>query len=167
MIHLSEVGINSKAPYQVKVIGKSRAVFTTDYGVLYIICFDEDDTSMSRTTYQFVILNANNKQSPRDSKLRDTIIAIVEDFFNSNNEVMLYICETGDGKQAMRSRLFNYWFSAFINRGKYTMLQSSVKDEEGIDNFFAIICRNDYPEAKQVVSEFYDTVFLFNNKPKE
>lgn len=167
MIQLSEKGINRTSPYKVKVVENSRAVFTTDYGVLYIISFDEDDTSMSRTTYQFVILNANNKQSPRDKKLRDTIIAIVEDFFESNNEVMLYICETGDGKQAMRNRLFNYWFSSFINKGQYTLLQSSVKDDEGIENFFAVICRNDYPEAKQVVSEFYDTVILFNNKPKD
>lgn len=166
MIHLSEGDINRTSPYTVRVVEGSRAVFTTDYGVLYIISFDKDDTSMSRTTYQFVILNANNRQSPRDKKLRDTIISIVEDFFNCNNEVMLYICETGDGKQAMRNRLFNYWFSSFINKGQYTLLQSSVKDEDGTDNFFAVICRNDYPEAKKVVSEFFDIVILFNNKPK-
>lgn len=166
MIHLSEKAINHVAPYQVNVIEKSRVVFRTDYDVLYIISFDKDDTSMSRTTYQFVILNANNKHSPRDKKLRDTIIAIVSEFFNSNNEVVLYICDTGDGKQAMRSRLFSYWFSTFINKGEYTMLQSSVKDDNGIDNYFAVICRNDYPEASEVVTEFYNTVILFRQNAK-
>ena len=32
-------------------------------------------TSLSHITYQFVITNANNKRSPRDKNLRDTIIA--------------------------------------------------------------------------------------------
>lgn len=167
MILLSENDINSTAPYKVSVIEKCRAFFTTDFGVLYIVSFDRDDNAMNRTVYQFIILNANNKPSPRDKKLRDTIVSIVWNFFKCNNEVILYLCETGDGRQSMRSRLFSYWFSNFVNKGQFTMLQSSVKDEDGIDNYFAIICRNDYPEAKQVVAEFYENVLLFNQKPKQ
>ena len=64
-------------------------------------------------TYQFSIINFNNKKSPRDPKVRETIIAIIENFFMESQEVMLYICETGDGKQSMRSRLFEYWFNHY------------------------------------------------------
>ena len=166
MINLTEDNINALSPYQVSVVGGNKVVFVTDFGVRYVIVFDMDDTSLSQITYQFVITNANNKRSPRDKKLRDTIIAIVEDFFAENNEVLLYICETGDGKQAMRSRLFNYWFSSFAERGKYTMLQSSIKDDEGVENFFAIISRNDNPALKDLIIEFGETISLLTQKPE-
>ena len=113
-----------------------------------------------------IIVNANHKASPRDKYVRDTIFAIVSEFFRLNNVTMLYICESGDGKQAMRSRLFTYWFSEFIDKGKYTLLQSSIVDDEGIDNFFAIISRNDNPNLKNVISEFYDNVMFFSQKPE-
>jgi len=54
----------------------------------------------------------------------------------------------------------------FIDRGKFVMLQSSIIDREGVDNFFAIITRNDNPQAKQAISEFYDNVYFFNHKPE-
>lgn len=148
-------------------MGENKAIFTTDFGIRYVIVFDLDDTSLSHITYQFVITNANNKRSPRDKKLRDTIIAIVEDFFAENDEVLLYICDTGDGKQAMRSRLFNYWFSSFAEKGRYTMLQSSIKDEEGVENFFAIISRNDNPVLKDVVMEFSEAITILTQKPEK
>ena len=54
-----------------------------------------------------------------------------------------------------------------LKLNKYTLLQSSiVGDDEGIDNFFAIISRNDNPNLKNVISEFYDNVMFFSLKPE-
>ena len=83
-------------------------------------------------TYQFSIINGNNKKSPRDPKVRETIIAIVENFFMENQEVMLYICETGDGKQSMRNRLFEYW----IKPKTYLSLDSNNRQSSGIIHTF-------------------------------
>lgn len=82
--------INAKAPYKVTPIpGSDFVSFLTDYGVQYAVGFDKDDTTMPFTeTYQFSIINGNNKKSPRDPKVRETIIAIVENFFMENQEVM-------------------------------------------------------------------------------
>jgi len=53
-------------------------------------------------------------------KLRQTIIAIIEEFFEANgNEAMLYITETGDGKQMFRNRLFIRWFNLYSHHDKY------------------------------------------------
>ncbi len=91
--------INKRAPYHVNATDANNNIdFVTDYGVQYIVGFDKDDTSLSFVTYQFFITNANNIKSPRDPKLRKTITAILEVFFQQNNEALLYICETGDGK---------------------------------------------------------------------
>lgn len=80
---------------------------------------------------------------PSDVKVRDTIIAIIDEFFVENNTPLLYICETGDKKQALRNRLFECWFSMYERKAQYTFVASSLKDEEGIENYTAIIVRND------------------------
>ena len=53
-----------------------------------------------------------------------------------------------------------------LKLNKYTLLQSSIVDDEGIDNFFAIISRNDNPNLKNVISDFYDNVMFFSQKPE-
>lgn len=161
--------INAKAPYKVTPIpGSDFVSFLTDYGVQYAAGFDKDDTTMPLTeTYQFSIINGNNKKSPRDPKVRETIIAIVENFFMENQEVMLYICETGDGKQSMRNRLFEYWINNYKKKWKIMFLTASIPDENGILNYASIIIRQDHPRLKEVIREFTDTVTLLNDKPQQ
>lgn len=160
--------INQNATYKVSEL-KSRQnyfSFTSKADVKFAVGFDEDNF-ISHESYQLIIANINQKPSPRDSGVRDTIFAIIQEFFRINNVTMLYICDTGDGKQAMRSRLFSYWFSTFAENGLYTILQSSITDEEGIDNYFAIISRKDNPFSAQVMKEFYENTYFFSHKPKE
>lgn len=134
----------------------------------YAVGFDKDDITMPFTkTYQFFIINGNNKKSPRDIKVRKTIIAIIEDFFIENQEVMLYVCETGDGKQSMRSRLFEYWFNHYKKDWNIMLFSATIPDENGILNYAAIILRNDHPRLKEIVNEFSNAVTLFNEKPKD
>lgn len=158
--------INRYAPYHVNVTGAHHYLdFVTDYGVQYIVGFDKDDTSLPFVTYQFFITNANNVKSPGDAKLRKTITAILEVFFKQNNEALLYICETGDGKQSMRSRLFEHWFNHYEGRQMLMFLQASVVDAEGIVNYTALIIRKDHPRLTEVVTEYANAVKLLNDKP--
>ncbi len=159
--------INRAAPYKIKGLQDGSVFFTTDNSLHYIVSFDPDDVSLSHICYQLVIVNVDNLPSPRDIKLRDTIIAIVEGFFASNNEVMLYICETGDGKQAMRNRLFQYWYSRYERKQNFTFLSASIKDEEGVINYATLIIRNDNPDYTDVVNEFALSIKVLNDKPKE
>lgn len=49
----------------------------------------------------------------------------------------------------------------------FTMLTSSIVDEEGIVNFATLILRNDNPLLAEVVAEFSESVQLLNQKPEE
>ena len=100
-----------------------------------------------------------------DVKVRDTIIAIIDEFFDKNNTTLLYICETGDRKQALRNRLFERWFSTYERKTQYTFVASSLMDDEGVENYAAIIVRNDNPELSAIVSEFTSTIALLSTKP--
>lgn len=104
--------INASAPYEVYWHEKSRTYrFKSDFGVLLAIGFDDDDIIENAESYVFSIINVNKIPSPRDLKMRDTVMLIIKNFFNMNEAVLLYICESGDGKQYMRSRLFEYWLN--------------------------------------------------------
>ena len=90
--------------------------------------------------------------------MRDTVMLIIKNFFNMNEAALLYICESGDGKQYMRSRLFEYWFSSYQMKDKFILMPVSIEDMEGI-------IRKDNPNIIDIVAEFSNTVAMFRVKP--
>lgn len=164
---LSLKRINENSSYPVETTGEDGFYqFFTDGGVHYSVGFMEDDILLSQNSYQLIIANINNHKSPRDHKVRDTIIAIVDEFSRNNNSTLLYICETGDSKQSMRSRLFEYWFSIYNRKALFTMISSSIVDEEGVVNFATIILRNDNPNLSEIIAEFTESIQLLSQKPE-
>lgn len=101
----------------------------------------------------------------RDRKVRDTIVAVIDEFFNCNNATLLYICETSDNKQSMRSRLFEYWFSTYNRKSQFT-LSSSIADREGVINYATIILRNDNPDLSEIITEFSESIQALSQKPE-
>lgn len=158
---------HENSSYPVETTGEDGFYqFFTDGGVHYSVGFMEDDILLSQNSYQLIIANINNHKSPRDHKVRDTIIAIVDEFFRNNNSTLLYICETGDSKQSMRSRLFEYWFSTYNRKALFTMISSSIVDEESVVNFATIILRNDNPNLSEIIAEFTESIQLLSQKPE-
>lgn len=163
---LSIEEINRLAPYKVtRAKSPNTYRFMTDFDVDIAISFDVDEMLVSCESYQFNISNVNKKMSPRDSKIRDTVIAIIENFFERNQVALLYICETGDKKQAMRNRLFESWFVYANAQEKYTIMVANIEDEEGIENYAAVILRKDNPQFVEIVAEFTNTINMFRIKP--
>ena len=164
---LSLKHINDIAPYEVREsTTEGFFEFFTLHDVHYSVGFMDDDLLMEEDAYQLIIANVNHRASPRDAKVRDTIISIVDEFFNSNNTTLLYICETGDGKQSMRSRLFQYWFASYQRKALFTMLSSSIVDADGVINYATLILRNDNPRFTQVVEEYTKSIQLLSQKPE-
>ena len=97
------------------------------------------------------------------SKLQQTVVAIVEEFFEANGEnVMLYLCETGDGKQKFRNRLFLGWFNTYAHRAQYEVRTAEGK-MDGIDNFAALFIKISNPRYRDVIDEFEEiTSILFD-----
>ena len=165
MNNLSLHAVNASSSYEVSAVNDGCYQFFTDYGVHCTVEFVLDDSLLSHETYHLIIVNVNHQKSPSDVKVRDTIIAIIDEFFVENNTTLLYICETGDKKQALRNRLFERWFSTYERKAQYTFVASSLKDEEGIENYTAIIVRNDNPELSAIIAEFTETISLLSSKP--
>ena len=116
--------------------------------------------------YEFAISNTNNRKSPRDYKLRQTILSLIYEFFRQRNAVMLYLCETGDNRQKYQSRLFESWFRSSGYQKTFVLMTAELPDEYGIWNYVALILRPDHPQFVSIAQQFSDTIALFRDKPE-
>ena len=130
-----------------------------------MIGFMDDYSIWPNGAYQFTINNQSHKPSPLDQKLRETIFLLIEAFFAANPDILLYICETGDGRQAFRSRLFVRWFNVYSGRDAYVMQTAEVQDEK-TKNFAALIVQKSNPRLEEILEEFNETINILTNKPE-
>ena len=164
MNNLNLENINRLSPYNVTQRVDTPCVlsFYTDYGVEYEIVIKSNDVFIPSGAYALDIINVWHQPSPGDPKFRQTLMAIVEEFFRQNNDVMLYVTETNDKKQASRNRLFVRWFNSYEHRELYVIKTAEGK-MNGQMNFMAIILRKDNPRLQQAFKEFDETIaFLFD-----
>ena len=157
--------INTAAPYQVVLIEDASSnifYFSTEFGVEYEIIIKSNNLFVPSGAYVLDIINVWHKTSPGDAKFKQTLLSIVEEFFRCHNDVLLYVTETKDSKQAFRNRLFVRWFNTYEMRSLY-FIQTAEGKMDGQDNFMAIISRRDNPNLLRAIKEFENTIsFLFD-----
>ena len=157
MIYISAENINLRAPYCVKQVDDSVFVFVTKHGISYTVGFVPDTSFMEEGVYQFFLTKTSSKKGRKDDDISKTVKVIIEEFFAQEESVMLYICDTTDGRQASRDRLFRAWFYSYIESTSYTMCTDTMI----IDNvryFSSIILRADHPLHNQVLNKFHDFI---------
>lgn len=146
MIRLALEEINIHAPYEV-VPTDDGLDFHTDFGVHYRISFTEEAPIGNCDTYQFMLRKVQNVHSKHDPKVEQTVLAIIDEFFRSNLNVLMYICDTSDGREAKRSRLFLMWFKKYAgDRFVIHSAQAQIEDEILFISFI-IEQRNPYMAA--------------------
>lgn len=91
MKQLSLKTINASSPYDVMMVNPNTYRFVTDHSVEIAISFDLDDLLEHGEAYMFNITNVNKQRSPRDMKVRDTVIAIIDIFFLRQTSLLSFI----------------------------------------------------------------------------
>ncbi len=158
--------INRLAPYKVWTENGRDYLIETSYDLLFRIGFLDDFSIWQSGAYQFYINNESHRPSPNDEKLKATIFRIIEAFFSANPDILLYICETGDERQAFRSRLFIRWFNNYAGRDAYVMQTAEVKEGK-TKNFAALIVQKSNPRLEEILAEFNATISILTNKPND
>ena len=157
--------INRLAPYKVWTENGRDYLVETNYDLLFKIGFMDDYSIWQSGAYQFYINNESHRPSPNDEKLKATVFRIIEAFFAANPDILLYICETGDGRQAFRSRLFIRWFNNYAGRDAY-VIQTAEVQEGKTKNFAALIVQKSNPRLNEILAEFDETISILTNKPQ-
>ena len=156
--------VNSHAEYPVFLSQTGKYVFKTDNDILYAVDF-ELDSNPYYTAYWFNLTNPEHAKSPGDVKIAQTVVCIIEEFFRLNPEVLLYMCSTDKGQQAMRNRLFLRWFTG-AEQSKQFFFKSEMVVDEGMENFIAIIVPRSHPYRGDIIERFDSEINMFRaNKP--
>jgi hypothetical protein len=79
---------------------------------------------------------------------------------------MLYITETGDGKQMFRNRLFVIWFYTYVFHDKY-IIRTAEGKMDGQDNFMAVFVRKANPNSQYVIEVFELITSMLFDKPDQ
>lgn len=146
--------INRISPYKVEIASDGNSlIFHTRYGLTYEAGFVEDYTFFDENTYQFFIVEKNGNHVLKDSLVRKTVWAIVEVFFQENSNVLLYVCDTSDGRQATRDRLFDIWFHEYEKRGEYMHFTAKV-ESDSIYYFASVILKITHPQVDEIREAF-------------
>lgn len=165
MKQLDLTRINRLAPYKVWTENGCDYLIETGRGQIFVIGFMDDYSIWPTGAYQFTITNQSHQPSPLDQKLRETILLLIEAFFAANPDILLYICETGDGRQAFRSRLFIRWFNNYAGRNAYVMQTAEVQEGK-TKNFAALIVQKSNPRLAEILADFAETISILTNKPQ-
>ena len=152
--------INVNSPYKVWTDGEVVR-FDTDNDIRYAVDFDYDSNSYF-TAYWLNLTNESGKPSPGDAKIPRTIICIIEEFFNKNPEIMLYMCSTDNGQQAQRARLFLRWFNGYEQRQRYYIKAVEVKGDENRKEYIALIMQRSNPQLDEIIARFDAEIAMFN-----
>lgn len=152
-------------PYPVKQDG-DEYTFKTDYDIVYSVDFKEEFAFSPIPAYWFDLTNLSHKASPNDPKVRETVIRIIVEFFRSNPDIMLYMCDNANDQQAQRNRLFLRWFSG-AEQSKMFFIKTAVVIDEEMENFIAIIVPRQHPYLDDIITRFDAEINMFKtNKPQ-
>ncbi len=148
--------INAHSPYLVEK-GENYSFFIrTKNDVLIRIGFSKDESIWSDGAYEMYLLNLNGKPSPRDLKLRDTVLCIVEEFFISNASILIYSFETRDNRQSLRNKLFFSWFFKNDYIKCNCIIKTSIIE--------TIVVQKSNPQYESIINDFDRYLSYFGQK---
>lgn len=142
---------HSQLPYKYEIKENSYH-FITISGVEYIAYFVEIKMFKACNVYSFSFDKYKQNNSAYDVRIGITILKIIADFFEKNENTLLFTCDDSDGKQTYRNRLFNNWHL------KYGINEFDKYDKNINDTFASIIIRKDNPFYEETINEFEEFI---------
>lgn len=157
-----------KAPevsYEFKFAGgeQNLYLFTTGQEIVYEIKFVPSSylfvgyVEEPVSAFEMVITVADNpsgKRLPADKRTEPTIRDIFYDFFRAKEHVIIYICDSSDGRQEARMRKFTNWYYKNIAVDLFKM-DARLPDGERFTLLSGILSKRN-PHFSQFVELFKD-----------
>ncbi len=136
--------------------------FTTDAGEQYVVYFSEASAyfpGFAAAPHAFMLgftrrgpASQRAEAPAHDGRIRETILYIVEQFFEDERRVLAYVCQQGSQERA-RQRLFAAWFQQY-NHGRF--IRQVVGEEQGLSAAFLYSIANPYAQELQQLPNMED-----------
>jgi len=147
--------------------------FETNSGIVYQIkfkptpyLFGNDCKEISEYIYEFAILveyNVTQKLPSNDKKIGATVVAVFIDFYlRIGKAISVYICDSSDGKEFIRKRKFDQWFTEF-NDDTFVKIDEMITDKNKNKFPISLIISKSNPYRSQIFEAFIE-ISLKNSK---
>lgn len=106
---------DSLNPYEIDEEESLDYTFITKDGIKYHASFYSVEPLYPEfvDTYSFSIEPEDKRSHPMDRRIAITIAEILKRFFAVNTNAMIMVCDSTDGKEFKRRKLFDRWFEHF------------------------------------------------------
>jgi hypothetical protein len=148
-------------------------LFRTSLKLAYEIRFKhtpylfENAPEFADDVYELSIILAEGPtdKTPTDPAIAKTVFAIGQAFIEQvGHPIFLFICDTRDGRQAVRARTFSRWF-ADLNNPHLFKLDGTFPDEQAGLNYITLIIQLEHPYYYEATAAFADLMAAYN-RPK-
>jgi hypothetical protein len=102
-----------------------------------------------------------DKKEPLDFRVRNTILVIINEFFNEKgpDKVLIFYCDDEDGKKSKRSICFDLWFKMSENKACFEKYDEEIiiADENGVKidtDYMSLIIECENPNTGILLHEF-------------
>jgi len=140
--------------------------FETNIGIIYEVkfkgtpyLFKNTTDEISKNIFEFAILveyNPTSKMPPEDKKIGATVVAVFLDFYNKyKNTISIYICDSSDGKEFIRKRKFDQWFTEF-NDFTFVKVDEVIADKNNNKFPISLIISKLNPNRAQIIDAFIE-----------
>lgn len=109
--------------------------FTTKNAIQYSIAFVVDETFSTISgeeitgIYQLVIEKISDEIEPFDAKVSKTIEKIIEQFFENEQNSLIYVCSEDNRKAKTRQNTFNRWYNNSRCKNKIKKIDNVIHFE--------------------------------------
>lgn len=94
-------------------------------------------------------------KKPKDDRIAMTIKSLLNGFFHPNR-VLIYICDSSDGKGMYRNKVFKSWFRSVDDRYRCSHLEIDITDMDSI--YGAVIRSNEFQQEELLETEVIQQV---------
>lgn len=147
--------------YEVKELEEGYTFKTINNEVYYVYFLPTGElfTDSGFDVYSFNIERVEKSKylNRQSDDLSGTIAYILDLFFKKQKNAIITQCETDDGNQAARARLFERWYNRY-NQGLVGKLSEIVQIDESVSTLFSIYYNRKAPNFNLLLEDFNDYI---------
>ncbi|MBQ0074781.1 MAG: hypothetical protein KBT34_11355 [Prevotella sp.] len=152
---------SSLHPYPLRKDEDGIYTFTTEDGIEYNIIFIDMGVYAEELwgVYQFNIERNQNIVHKIDNRIYHTVIYILERFFQETpDDAILMVCDSSDGKQQKRRKLFDRWYAKSSHKEDIDVFNAEYHDYNNDKVYTSLYINRHTPRYKTVVDSYMQLV---------
>jgi len=147
--------LNSQLPYDLVQEGLTY-FFVNKAGIKYRAYFADISAYYPQfpDTYSFSFEPETPKKHPVDNRISATIVEILRRFFEKEENAMIMVCDSVDGKEEKRRKLFDRWFEKHADDSILKYDASAPLEDYRL--YISIYFKKTNPNKTLLLQSFYD-----------